>query len=208
VKNGWTEFLKEVAPPTIFNNKGRPEDEAQQEHRSTLLAEIYDICKQEEFKNGDVGLLIKHCTMLLPLTNQLTGPNNQYRSSAPVDNDPCLEQPLPQTIEWIEGSWDKDSAPPRKKLKASSSPRAHSPSSSESSIKPYAFPWVSASSSADMTPPTLPGSIFHPLHQDYELYQHYMNAPITQSEMRDAYDNQNSTSEPATQIISGSGPPI
>lgn len=53
---GWTEFLRELAPPSIFD-EARELDGGKTEERKKLLAQIYDLAKQEEdYQNGEIGL--------------------------------------------------------------------------------------------------------------------------------------------------------
>jgi hypothetical protein len=56
VAKGWTEFLKELAPPSIFDDMREPEIKEQQE-RQKLLSQIYDLTKkEEEYRTGEIGL--------------------------------------------------------------------------------------------------------------------------------------------------------
>jgi hypothetical protein len=55
VTRGWTEFLKELAPPSIFDETREPDDKT--EERQKLLAQAYDLARrEEEYKDGDIGL--------------------------------------------------------------------------------------------------------------------------------------------------------
>jgi hypothetical protein len=55
VTRGWTEFLKELAPPSIFDEMREPDDKT--EERQKLLAQAYDLARrEEEYKDGDIGL--------------------------------------------------------------------------------------------------------------------------------------------------------
>jgi hypothetical protein len=58
VKKGWTQFLKEVGHPDMFDNKREPKCEAQQ-NRKKLLAQIYQVLiLEQEYKKGGAGLFV------------------------------------------------------------------------------------------------------------------------------------------------------
>lgn len=62
VTKGWTEFLKELAPPSGFDEMREPD--GKNEERRKLLAQIYDIAKREEdYKNGEIGLYRFECVL-------------------------------------------------------------------------------------------------------------------------------------------------
>jgi len=72
VIKGWTEFLKELAPPSIFDDMREPEGKVQQE-RQRLLSQIYDLTKkEEEYETGDIGLWIEHPMVPSTFTDQRT----------------------------------------------------------------------------------------------------------------------------------------
>jgi len=55
VNRGWTEFLKNLAPPSIVNDSREPDDKT--EERQKLLDQIYDLTDREErYVNGEIGL--------------------------------------------------------------------------------------------------------------------------------------------------------
>lgn len=58
---GWTEFLRELAPPSIFD-EARELDGDKIEERKKLLAQIYDLAKREEdYLNGEIGMYHSQC---------------------------------------------------------------------------------------------------------------------------------------------------
>jgi hypothetical protein len=58
VKKGWTQFLEEVGPPDMFDDKREPKGEAQQ-NRKKLLAQIYQVLTlEQEYKEGGAGLFV------------------------------------------------------------------------------------------------------------------------------------------------------
>lgn len=60
VTKGWTEFLKELAPPSCLDDAREPDGKI--EERKKLLAQIYDIAKREEdYLNGEIGLYHTEC---------------------------------------------------------------------------------------------------------------------------------------------------
>jgi hypothetical protein len=56
VTKGWTNFLKELAPPEIvFDEKREPDDKT--EERQKLLAQAYDLAyREEQYVNSEIGL--------------------------------------------------------------------------------------------------------------------------------------------------------
>jgi len=56
VTKGWTEFLKELAPPAVvFDESREPSDKT--EERQKLLAQAYDLAyREEQYVNGEIGL--------------------------------------------------------------------------------------------------------------------------------------------------------
>lgn len=76
VTKGWTEFLKELAPPSIFDEMREPDDK--KDERQKLLAQTYDLAKrEEEYKNGDIGW--SHLDSVLVLfTDMLTDGDDRF----------------------------------------------------------------------------------------------------------------------------------
>lgn len=84
---GWTEFLKELASPSIFDDMREPGGKEQQE-RQKLLAQIYDITKkEEEYETGDIGSWNVHYIVILALTDQRTDGEGVYYWPADDAND-------------------------------------------------------------------------------------------------------------------------
>jgi len=122
VNKGWTEFLKELAPLGIFDDMREPEGKEQQE-RQRLLAQIYDLGKkEEEYKNGEIGMWVNHQHILLSLTDLSTDGDDVFYWTAEKG----------ASINRNRRSWDlvvddsgtdsyADSAPPSKRVKKGSS---------------------------------------------------------------------------------------
>jgi hypothetical protein len=126
VMKGWTEFLKELAPPGIFDDMREPEGKEQQE-RQRLLAQIYDLArKEEDYENGGIGSWFKHQVILSAFTNQLTDGDDVYYWPTNDAHDKSAARKKNRR------SWDllvedsgtdsyADSAPPSKRSKKNSS---------------------------------------------------------------------------------------
>ena len=55
VNQGWTEFLKTLAPPSTCDDPRGTDDKT--EERQKLLAQIYDLAEREErYLDGEIGL--------------------------------------------------------------------------------------------------------------------------------------------------------
>jgi len=55
VTKGWTEFLRELAPPSMFDESRELDDKTGE--RQKLLAQAYELASREEqFVNGEIGL--------------------------------------------------------------------------------------------------------------------------------------------------------
>ena len=123
---GWTEFLKELAPPSIFDDMREPEGKEQQE-RQRLLSQVYDLTQREEdYVNGNIGSCIDHQAILLALTNESIDGEDVYYWPADDAEDKTA------TRKKNRRSWDSladdsgtdsyaDSAPPFKRSKKDSS---------------------------------------------------------------------------------------
>lgn len=56
VNRGWTDFLRELAPPSAVDDLREPDDKT--EERKKLLAQVYELAEREErYLDGEIGLL-------------------------------------------------------------------------------------------------------------------------------------------------------
>lgn len=56
VNRGWTDFLKELAPPSTVDDSREPDDKT--EERKKLLAQVYELAEREErYLDDEIGLL-------------------------------------------------------------------------------------------------------------------------------------------------------
>jgi hypothetical protein len=123
---GWTEFLKELAPPGIFDDMREPEGKEQQQ-RQRLLARIYDLTKkEEEYATGEIGLWLQHRIIPLAFTDHFTDGDDVYYWPTDDADDKVSARKKNRR------SWDllvddsgtdsyADSAPPSKRSKKCSS---------------------------------------------------------------------------------------
>ena len=124
---GWTEFLKELAPPGIFDDMREPEGKEQQQQRQRLLSRIYDLTKkEEEYATGEIGLWLQHRIIPLAFTDHFTDGDDVYYWPTDDADDKVSARKKNRR------SWDllvddsgtdsyADSAPPSKRSKKCSS---------------------------------------------------------------------------------------
>lgn len=76
VNRGWTDFLRELAPPSTVDDSREPDDKT--EERKKLLAQVYELAEREEkYLDGEIGLLHSEYTTAL-LANHYTDGTDKF----------------------------------------------------------------------------------------------------------------------------------
>jgi hypothetical protein len=124
VAKGWTEFLKELAPPSMFDEMREPDDK--REEREKLLAQAYDLAKREEqYEEGEIGMCFSNCVKA-SLTDQHPDGDDQFywHNEIPRAKTTTLKRKVQRTYEGSADESDVDSlvdtAPTAKKSKGAS----------------------------------------------------------------------------------------